>query len=139
MGNIKTIFTREFAAYFNAPIAYIFIIVFLAVNSGLFITSFFLAGTADMRGFFALLPITLIIFIPAISMRLWAEDSKGGTIALLHSFPISAGQLVVGKFLASYVFYLITFSCILEIHKFDGTGTNIQSQHHFLFPPKEIH
>jgi len=76
MNNIKTIFNREFAAYFNVPIAYIFIIVFLAVNSGLFMTSFFLSGTADMRGFFGLLPITLIIFIPAITMRLWSEDSN---------------------------------------------------------------
>ncbi len=115
MNNIKTIFYREFAAYFNAPIAYIFIIVFLAVNSGLFMTSFFLAGSADMRGFFALLPITLIIFIPAITMRLWSEDTRGGTIALLQSFPITPGQLVLGKFLASFLFYLITLAGTLVI------------------------
>ena len=115
MNNIKTIFNREFAAYFNAPIAYIFIIVFLAVNSGLFMTSFFLAGSADMRGFFSLLPITLIIFIPAITMRLWSEDSKGGTIALLQSFPIKPNELVIGKFLASFLFYLITLACTLVI------------------------
>jgi len=115
MNNIKTIFNREFAAYFNAPIAYIFIIVFLAVNSGLFMTSFFLAGSADMRGFFALLPIALIIFIPAITMRLWSEDAKGGTIALLQSFPITPGQLVMGKFLASFLFYLIALAGTLVI------------------------
>lgn len=115
MSNIKTIFNREFAAYFNAPIAYIFIIVFMAVNSGLFMTSFFLSGSADMRGFFSLLPITLVIFIPAITMRLWSEDSKDGTIALLHSFPISSNQLVLGKFLASFVFYLITLAGTLVI------------------------
>ncbi|MCP4583968.1 MAG: ABC transporter permease subunit [candidate division Zixibacteria bacterium] len=115
MSNIMTIFRREFAAYFNVPIAYIFIVVFLAVNSGLFMTSFFLAGTADMRGFFALLPITLIIFIPAITMRLWSEDSKGGTIALLQSFPITPGHLVLGKFLASYLFYLITLASTMVI------------------------
>ena len=115
MNNIKTVFNREFAAYFNAPIAYIFIIVFLAVNSGLFMTSFFLAGSADMRGFFALLPITLIIFIPAITMRLWAEDSRGGTIALLQSFPMKPSQLVMGKFLASFLFYLITLAGTLVI------------------------
>jgi len=115
MNNVRTIFNREFAAYFNAPIAYIFIIVFLAVNSGLFMTSFFLAGSADMRGFFALLPITLIIFIPAITMRLWAEDAKSGTIALLQSFPITSGQLVLGKFFASFLFYLITLAGTLVI------------------------
>jgi ABC-2 type transport system permease protein len=115
MKNIKNIFNREFAAYFNAPIAYIFIIVFLAVNSGLFMTSFFLAGTADMRGFFSLLPIALIIFIPAISMRLWAEDARGGTLALLHSFPIKSSQLVLGKFFASFVFYLLALAGTLII------------------------
>jgi len=115
MNNIKTIFNREFAAYFNVPIAYIFIIVFLAVNSGLFMTSFFLSGTADMRGFFGLLPITLIIFIPAITMRLWSEDSKSGTIELLQSFPMSAGQLVIGKFLACFLFYLITLAGTIVI------------------------
>lgn len=115
MRNIKTIFIREFIAYFNAPIAYIFIIVFLAVNSGLFMTSFFLAGTADMRGFFALLPITLIVFIPAVTMRLWAEDAKSGTIALLHSFPITGIQLVLGKFLASFLFYLIALAGTIVI------------------------
>ncbi len=115
MRNIKTIYRREFAAYFNAPIAYIFIVVFLAVNSGLFMTSFFLAGSADMRGFFALLPITLIVFIPAVAMRLWAEDSRGGTIALLHSFPIKPAELVAGKYLASYVFYLLALAGTLVI------------------------
>jgi ABC-type uncharacterized transport system involved in gliding motility auxiliary subunit len=115
MKNIKTIFAREFAAYFNAPIAYIFIVVFLAVNSGLFMTSFFLSGTADMRGFFSLLPITLIVFIPAITMRLWSEDSKSGTIALLHSFPMSAMDLVLGKFFASFLFYLIALAGTLII------------------------
>jgi ABC-type uncharacterized transport system involved in gliding motility auxiliary subunit len=110
MRNVKTIFSREFAAYFNAPIAYIFIVVFLAVNSGLFMTSFFLSGAADMRGFFSLLPIALIVFIPAITMRLWAEDAKGGTIALLQSFPMTAGELVLGKFLASFLFYLIALA-----------------------------
>jgi ABC-2 type transport system permease protein len=110
MKNIQTIFRREFAAYFNVPIAYIFIVVFLAVNSGLFMTSFFLSGSADMRGFFSLLPITLIVFIPAVTMRLWSEESKGGTIALLQSFPVSAGELVLGKFLASYLFYLIALA-----------------------------
>ncbi|RKX17839.1 MAG: hypothetical protein DRP26_06285 [Candidatus Zixiibacteriota bacterium] len=115
MKNIKTIFIREFVAYFNAPIAYIFIIVFLAVNSGLFMTSFFLAGTADMRGFFALLPISLIIFIPAVTMRLWSEDAKGGTIALLQSFPITGSQLVVGKFLASFLFYLVSLAGTIVI------------------------
>jgi ABC-2 type transport system permease protein len=72
MRNAGVIFKREMAAYFNSPIAYIFIIVFLALNAGLFMTSFFLQGQADMRGLFANLPLFLIFFIPAVTMRLRA-------------------------------------------------------------------
>lgn len=110
MKNFWTIFKREFLAYFNAPIAYIFIIVFLVVNCGLYMTSFFLAELADMRGFFGALIITLVIFIPAITMRLWAEDRKGGTLLLLQSFPMKPQTLVLGKFFASFAFYLVALA-----------------------------
>ena len=71
MRNVMIVLRREFLAYFNSPIAYIYLIVFLLWNSGLFMLSFFLNGTADMRSFFGNLPLLLCIFIPAISMRLW--------------------------------------------------------------------
>jgi len=110
MKNFWTIFKREFRAYFNVPLAYIFIIVFLVINCGLYMTSFFLAEMADMRGFFGALIITLIIFIPAITMRLWAEDRKGGTLLLLQSFPMKPHTLVLGKFFASFAFYLVALA-----------------------------
>jgi len=110
MKSFWTIFKREFRAYFNVPLAYIFIIVFLVINCGLYMTSFFLAEMADMRGFFGALIITLIIFIPAITMRLWAEDRKSGTLLLLQSFPMKPHILVLGKFFASFAFYLIALA-----------------------------
>ncbi|MFN3532802.1 MAG: Gldg family protein [Candidatus Brocadia sp.] len=106
MKNVFIIFRKEFAAYFISPIAYIFIIVFLAVSCGLFMTNFFLMGTAEMRDYFGMLPWVLIVFIPAITMRLWSEERKSGTIALLQSLPMSSSQLVLGKFFASLVFYI---------------------------------
>jgi ABC-type transport system involved in multi-copper enzyme maturation permease subunit len=107
MQGTVTIFRREFAAYFNSPIAYIFIIAFLVLNSGLFMTGFFLNGTADLRGFFGQLPIFLIFFIPAVSMRLWAEDKRLGTFEMLMTLPLRTRDVMLGKYLAAFAFYLV--------------------------------
>lgn len=107
MSNAGVIFRREFAAYFNSPIAYIFIIVFLIINCGLFMTPFFLAGAADMREFFNNLPLFLIFFIPAVAMRLWAEDKRSGTFELLMTLPMKSSEVMLGKYLAAMAFYLI--------------------------------
>ncbi len=115
MSNVKTIFRREFAAYFNSPIAYIFIIVFLVLNCGLFMTPFFLQGMADMRDFFGNLPLFLIFFIPAISMRLWAEDKRSGTFELLMTLPMQTGEVMLGKYLAAMAFYLVALAGTLPI------------------------
>jgi ABC-2 type transport system permease protein len=115
MRNAGVIFKREMAAYFNSPIAYIFIIVFLALNAGLFMTSFFLQGQADMRGLFANLPLFLIFFIPAVTMRLWAEDRRSGTFELLMTLPMRASEVMVGKYFAALAFYLIALAGTLPI------------------------
>ncbi len=107
MQGTLTIFRREFNAYFNSPIAYIFIIAFLVLNSGLFMTGFFLNGSADLRGFFGNLPFFLIFFIPAVSMRLWAEDKRTGTFELLMTLPLKASEVMLGKYLAALAFYLV--------------------------------
>ncbi len=104
--NFSTILKRELEAYFNSAIAYIFIIIFVLINGGLYMTQFFLIGRADMRPFFSLLPFLLAVFLPAVTMRLWAEERKGNTLELLLTFPMTTGELVVGKFIASFVFYL---------------------------------
>ena len=106
----KSIFWRELFSYFNSPIAYIFIVVFVTLMSSLFMTQFFLVSNADMRHFFGLLPVILCVFIPAITMRLWAEEKKGNTFELLLTFPMNSYKLVLGKFAASFVFYLLTLA-----------------------------
>ncbi len=115
LGRLWTIFRRETAAYFNSAIAYIFIIVFVLLNGGLFMTQFFLFGRADMRPFFAALPLFLSIFLPAVTMRLWAEERKGNTLELLLTFPMKTEELVLGKFLASLLFYMAALAGTLSI------------------------
>jgi ABC-2 type transport system permease protein len=115
MRNIWVILKREFLAYFNSPIAYIFVIVFLTVNSGLFMASFFFSPVAEMRYFFEILPITLAVFMPTVTMRMWAEERRMGTISLLLSLPARNHELVLGKFLASFLFYCVALAGTLTI------------------------
>jgi len=115
IGNIFIIFKREIKAYFNSPIAYMVILTFLLVAVGLFMTQFFVVASADMRGFFYILPIILCVFIPAITMRLWSEDRKGNTLELLLTFPIKTYQLVLGKYLAAVIFYSTALVCTFSI------------------------
>jgi len=107
---MKTIFYRELATYFNSAIAYIFVIVFILLNGGLFMTQFFLISRADMRPFFSILPYLLAIFLPAVTMRQWAEEKRGNTLELLLTFPMATHDLVIGKFLAGFVFYLVALA-----------------------------
>ncbi len=115
MVNLITIFRRETAAYFNSAIAYIFIIVFVLINGGLYMTQFFILNRADMRPFFSSLPFFLAIFLPAVTMRLWAEEKKGNTFELLLTFPMTPHELVLGKFLASLLFYIVALAGTLVI------------------------
>jgi ABC-2 type transport system permease protein len=115
IGDCKTIFMRELFSYFNSLIFYIFIVVFTVLSCGMYMTHFFLLGNADMRYFFSLLPIILCVFLPAVTMRLWAEDKKGNTYEMLLTFPMHSVSLVLGKFFASFVFYLLALSATLTI------------------------
>lgn len=115
MKNIKTIVLRDLGAYFTSPIGYIFMIVFLAMSVGIFMTSFFTFPVADMRNFFANLPIILCVFIPAVTMRVWAEERKENTWELLLTFPMRARELVLGKYIATLVFYLITLAATFTV------------------------
>lgn len=103
MRGALTIASRETKAYFNSPVAYIFIVAFL-LSAGIlffFVEGFFAAGRATMRPYFGLMPIILAILIPALTMRLWAEERRQGTSELLLTMPFSDSDLVLGKFLAS--------------------------------------
>ena len=115
MSNIKTIFRRDFVAYFTSPIGYIFIIVYLLISVGLYMTTFFTYPVADMRGYFNNLPILLCVFIPAVTMRVWAEERKENTWEMLLTFPMRARELVLGKFLASLAFFAITLASTITV------------------------
>lgn len=115
MRDIGVIFRREMGAYFNSPIAYIFIVVFLLLTSGFYTNGFFLAGIADMRDFFGTIPLYLLFFIPALTMRLWAEDQRLGTFELLMTLPMKPWHIVLGKYLAALAFYGIALLCTLTI------------------------
>ena len=106
MRNIAIIFRRELKSYFDTPIAYVFIVIFLAL-SGIFtfyLGGFFERGQADLVAFFSFHPWLFLFLIPALSMRLWAEERKTGTIELLLTFPVTMGEAVLGKFLAAWAF-----------------------------------
>ena len=106
MRNILAIFRRELAAYFTTPLAYVFIVIFLVMAGVLtfFVGNFFERGQADLQPFFAFHPWLYLVLIPALSMRLWAEERKSGTIELFLTLPIRMTEAVLGKFLAAWCF-----------------------------------
>ena len=106
MGNIWIICKRELFSYFATPIAYVFIVIFLFL-SGVFtfyLGNFFGRGQADLVTFFGFHPWLYLFLIPALTMRLWAEERKSGTIELLLTLPVTMMQAVLGKFLATWIF-----------------------------------
>ena len=111
------IFDRELKGYFRTPLASIFLLVFLALSSGMtfFLGRFFERDQADLIAFFSWHPWLFLILMPAIGMRLWAEERRSGTIELLITLPVTNTQLVVGKFLASWVFTLIALVLSMPI------------------------
>jgi ABC-2 type transport system permease protein len=106
MKSIAAVFKRELASYFATPIAYVFIVIFLAVSAWFTFSfgSFYERRQADLASFFTWHPWLFLILVPALSMRLWAEERKSGSIELLLTLPIDIWQAVVGKFLAAWAF-----------------------------------
>jgi ABC-2 type transport system permease protein len=122
VGRILAIFNRELAGYFATPLAYVFIIVFLVLAGILtfFVGHFFERGQADLQSFFTFHPWLYLVLVPALSMRLWAEERKSGTIELFLTLPIRLGEAVIGKFLAAWCFsgvtLLLTFPFWLTVN-----------------------
>ena len=108
MNNIAAIFKKEFRSYFNSPIAYIFITFFLAISAWFFFRSFFIVNQAELRGYFGLMPWLFLLFIPAVTMKLWAEEKKIGTVEILMTLPIKDYEVVIGKYLASFALLAVT-------------------------------
>lgn len=121
--NIKTIAKRELAAYFTSPLAYVFIVIFLLL-CGFFtfmIGGFFERGEASLaRSFFEWHPWFYLFLVPAVGMRLWAEERRVGTLELLLTMPVTAWQAIVGKFLASWLFLglalVLTFPVVITVN-----------------------
>ena len=106
MKTVRIILRRELASYFVTPIAYVVLIVFLLAMNwlGFWIGALYEREQADMQPYFGLFPWTYLFLIPALSMRLWAEDRRNGSIELLLTQPITLWQAVIGKFLAAWLF-----------------------------------
>lgn len=106
MNGTWAIFRREFAGYFATPVAYVFIVGFLLL-SGIFtfyVGGLFERGQADLKPFFNFHPWLYVVLMPAVAMRLWAEERRSGTVELLLTLPVDVGGAVLGKFLAAWAF-----------------------------------
>lgn len=118
LANIKTIAKRELGAYFGSPLAYVFIVIFLLL-CGFFtfmVGRFFQRGEASLvNPFFDWHPWFYLFLVPAVGMRLWAEERRVGTIELLLTMPITAWQAIVGKFLASWLFLALALALTFPV------------------------
>lgn len=118
LANIKTITKRELGAYFSSPLAYVFIVIFLLL-CGFFtfmVGGFFERGEASLvRPFFDWHPWFYLFLVPAVGMRLWAEERRVGTIELLLTMPVTTWQAIVGKFLASWLFLLLSLALTFPV------------------------
>jgi len=119
---VVTIAKRELVAYFTSPVAYVFLVIFLLLTGFLTFTAgaFFERGEAGLGAFFAFHPWVYLILVPAVGMRLWAEERRAGTLELLLTFPVAPWQAIVGKFLASWAFLAIalalTFPVVITVN-----------------------
>jgi ABC-2 type transport system permease protein len=117
MRNTWLVFRREFAGYFATPLAYIFIVIFLALAGSLtfLLGNFLLRDQADLQAFFSFHPWLYLFLVPALSMRLWAEERRLGTIELFLTLPVTMLQAVSGKFLAAWAFTGVALSLTFPI------------------------
>jgi ABC-2 type transport system permease protein len=122
MRNTLIVARRELGGYFATPVAVVFIVIFLALQGVLTFNlgNFFDRNQADLAPFFSFIPWVFLLLVPAITMRLWAEERRLGTIELLLTLPITQAQAVVGKFLAAWAFcgiaLLLTFPFVITVN-----------------------
>jgi len=113
MRTTLVIWRREFTAYFNSPVAYFVITIFLVLVGVMFFVPFFAQDRVTMREFFGLAPFLFVFFAPAITMRLFAEEKRTGTLEMLITLPVRDGEVVVGKFLAALSLLLVAIALTL--------------------------
>ncbi|NLY14016.1 MAG: ABC transporter permease subunit [Gammaproteobacteria bacterium] len=122
MKQLPIIFKREFTSFFATPLAYVFLLIFLVLSSvfTFYLGGFYESGQANLNPFFNFHPWLYLFLVPALAMRMWAEERKSGTIELLMTLPITRFESVVGKFLAAWVFagiaLLLTFPMVLTVN-----------------------
>jgi ABC-2 type transport system permease protein len=122
MRPVLTIIKRELGAYFSSPVAYVFLVIFLLLTGFFTFTAgnFFERGEASLAAFFGWHPWIYLMVVPAIGMRLWAEERRSGTLELLFTMPISTWQAIIAKFLASWLFIgvalLLTFPAVVTVN-----------------------
>ena len=122
MSAVATLFKRELRSYFATPVAYVFIVIFLILAGAFtfYLGDFFERGQADLQPFFNFHPWLYLFLVPAVSMRLWAEERKSGTIELLLTLPVTLWQAVLAKFLAAWAFVgialLLTFPVWITVN-----------------------
>ena len=122
MRNTLIVASRELAAYFATPVASVFIVIFLVLQGALTFNlgQFFSRGQADLNPFFTFVPWVFLLLVPAITMRLWAEERRLGTIELLLTLPITQAEAVLGKFLAAWAFcaiaLVLTFPFVITVN-----------------------
>ncbi len=106
MSPITPVLKREFLGYFRSPVAYVFLVVFLAASVGLafFVGRFFDNGQASLESYFVFHPWLFLFLIPAVGMRLWSEEKRTGTVELLFTLPVTTLQAVLAKFFAAWIF-----------------------------------
>jgi ABC-2 type transport system permease protein len=119
---IWTLVKRELGAYFISPVAYVFLVIFLLLAGFFTFTAgnFFERGEASLAAFFAWHPWLYLVLVPAVGMRVWAEERRSGTIELLLTLPVAPWQAIVGKFLASWIFLavalVLTFPTVITVN-----------------------
>ena len=126
MRNLKAIYFKEMKSYFNSPMAYIFLVIFVVINGYFFTRTFFLFNQSDMRSLFNIIPLVYLFFIPAVTMSLIAREKNLGTMELMSTLPLKNLDFVVGKFLAALSLIIVGLLFTL-VHFFTLTqvGTNI--------------
>ncbi len=137
MNKVGTIFRRELRSYFATPLAYVFIVIFLVLASVFTfqVGGLLERGQADLQPFFRWHPWLYLVLIPAISMRLWAEERNSGSIELLMTLPITLWQAVTAKFLAAWVFAGIALLLTFPVWLIMGKGVPVEGDGCFLFFP----
>ena len=122
MHAIKTITRRELAAYFESPLAYVFLVIYLLLSGFFTFTfgGFFERGEASLASFFSWMPWLFLFLVPAVGMRLWSEERRLGTMELLLTMPVTPWQAIIAKYLASWIFLMIalalTFPVVITVN-----------------------